>query len=96
MKIRLTEAAKAELRSRTDGNGKSPKVFFAGFGCSQPKLGITVDTKRDKDIEVESEDGTTFLIEEQLNEIMEELSIDYEAEGIQAGFKISQGSKAGK
>lgn len=93
MKINLTESAKAEIASLTDGNGKSPKVFFAGFGCSQPKLGVTVDTKRDKDIEVETEDGITFLIEEQLNEIMEEVSIDYEPEGIQAGFKISQGKK---
>lgn len=92
MKISLTEAAKAEIRSLTEGNDKSPKIFFAGFGCSQPKLGVTVDVKRDKDIEVEVE-GISFLIEEQLNEIIEEVSIDYESEGIRAGFKISQGSQ---
>lgn len=93
MKIKLSEAAKAEILKQ-DMKGKAARIYVAGFGWGGPKLGLSLDEIKDTDV-VRDIDGVKFVIEKSLDQQYQEVLVDYEKSWFGKQFVVSLGYGGG-
>ena len=89
MKISITESAKKELNNISQDNEKGGRIILTGSKCStgEPQFSLSVDKEKEDDIVVDVE-GIKILVQKNLEEIIDNISIDYEEEGLKRGFNI--------
>lgn len=88
MIINVSQSAKEEISKIATGERK-PRIYLAGIGCSNARLGINIDEPRDGDVEIESQ-GISFLVEGDVSNVIKSVSINYEAEGLRMGLSVKE------
>ena len=89
VKIIVTDKAKEELAKtiETKDADKSLKIYVAGHGWGGPSFGLALDESKDGDIQITSE-GFDFLVEEGLDGIYGEFTVDYSDSWLRKGFVV--------
>lgn len=90
MVINLTDKAKDKLKEllAAEENDKLLRLYIAGYGWGGPSFGMALDEPKENDIELESE-GFNFVIEDDLSDMYESFSVDYNDNWLRKGFVIS-------
>lgn len=89
MKIELTERAQNELKRvlSTKNNGKSLRIYVAGYGWGGPSFGLALDELKEGDSLIDA-GAYKFLVEEHLTESFGAFTIDYNDSWLKKGFTI--------
>lgn len=93
--IQASDNAIKELRAYFSGKEVSPvRVFLAPGGCSGPKLALALDEARDTD-EVFDVEEFTFVMEKDLHEEAQPVSIDMSHMGFVIESSLQLGGSCG-
>jgi|SRR5206468_9085795 len=90
--VTLTRSAAEQVRSMIDGKpgdaGKCLRVYVEGGGCSGMQHAMTLDEKREGDLEVEFF-GVPVVVDRVSAEYLQGSTIDYSDELTGGGFKVN-------
>lgn len=89
MLINVSEKAKKKLEEvlSEEDIDKSLRLYIAGYGWGGPSFGMALDEQNDEDLKIESS-GFNFVIEKDLSNAYNDLSIDYSDNWLRKGFII--------
>lgn len=88
MNITITEKAREEIINMTKDNDKHGRVIMTGQKCSGGlTFGLSIDKQKDDDNVVDIE-GIKLIINKDIQELVGDINIDYEDEGLMMGFSV--------
>jgi Fe-S cluster assembly iron-binding protein IscA len=90
--LEVTERAKQELKKILSANTDEPSACLRLTANEQGQLGLSIDVERDGDQAIEHEDSKVLLVEKELADALEGITID--AEDTPEGTKLVVSSEA--
>ncbi len=97
MKIDVTQRAHDELKKileKKNSEGKSLRLYIAGFGWGGPSFGLALDEQKENDEKVTVE-NLEFIVDKEVTNQYNDFRIDYANDWLRKGFSISANGSSG-